>query len=179
VFFGWAASLRGLEVGLEIDPSRRLGDLRFPETERLRKLSVLELEWFLKALLVEPRWVQRGMLLWLLTAARISEVVRAKSTEIVNGVWTIPSARAKNSTSHTIALGPWGRSLMCSGQDCVFPAARVNGPRNNSVWYKGRDRVCARMAEIAGVPEALALPAEHSVDAAMIDVKSRANPATR
>ena len=32
VFFGWAASLRGLEVGIEIDPSRRLGDLRFPET---------------------------------------------------------------------------------------------------------------------------------------------------
>lgn len=152
VFFGWAASLRGLEVGLEIDPSRRLGDLRFPETERSRKLSVLELEWFLKALLVEPRWVQRGMLLWLLTAARISEVVRAKSTEIVDGVWTIPSARAKNSTSHTIALGPWGRSLMCSGHAWVFPAARVNGPRNNSVWYKARDRVCARMAEIAGVP---------------------------
>jgi integrase len=144
--------LRGLEVGLEIDPSRRLGDLRFPETERSRKLSVLELEWFLKALLVEPRWVQRGMLLWLLTAARISEVVRAKSTEIVDGVWTIPSARSKNSTSHTIALGPWGRSLMCSGHAWVFPAARVNGPRNNSVWYKARDRVCARMAEIAGVP---------------------------
>jgi hypothetical protein len=31
VFFGWAASLRGLEVGLEADPSKRLGDLRFPE----------------------------------------------------------------------------------------------------------------------------------------------------
>lgn len=31
VFFGWAASLRGLEVSLEVDPSRRLGDLRFPE----------------------------------------------------------------------------------------------------------------------------------------------------
>jgi hypothetical protein len=29
VFFGWAASLRGLEIGLETDPSRRLGDLRF------------------------------------------------------------------------------------------------------------------------------------------------------
>lgn len=41
VFFGWAASLRGLEVGLESDPSRRLGDLRFPELRdwsALRKL---------------------------------------------------------------------------------------------------------------------------------------------
>jgi hypothetical protein len=39
VFFGWTASLRGTEVGLEVDPSRRLGDLRFPETPRSRKLS--------------------------------------------------------------------------------------------------------------------------------------------
>lgn len=78
VFFGWATSLRGLEVGLETDPSRRLGDLRFPETGRSRKLSLLELEWFLMALVEEPRWVQRGMLLWLLSPARILEVVRAR-----------------------------------------------------------------------------------------------------
>jgi hypothetical protein len=57
VFFGWAAGLRGLEVGLESDPSRRLGDLRFPETARSRKLSMLEIEWFLSALVAEERWV--------------------------------------------------------------------------------------------------------------------------
>jgi integrase len=112
VFFGWAASLRGLEVGLEADPSRRLGDLRFPETGRSRKFSLQEIEWFLRALVDEQRFVQRGMLLWLLTAARISEVVRAKSAETVDGVWTIPSPRAKNSSAHRIALGPWGRSLI-------------------------------------------------------------------
>lgn len=28
-FFGWAAGLRGMEVGLPVDPSLRLGDLRF------------------------------------------------------------------------------------------------------------------------------------------------------
>lgn len=152
VFFGWAASLRGLEVGLENDPSRRLGDLKFPETGRTRKLSLLELEWFLKALVCEPRWVQRGMLLWLLTAARISEVVRARSSEIIDGVWTIPSSRAKNSFAHTIALGPWGQSLMLSDDEWVFPAPKGNGPRNNSVWYKARDRVRARMAALAGRP---------------------------
>jgi hypothetical protein len=43
VFFGWTASLRGREVGLEIDPSRRLGDLRFPEKARSRKLSAEEI----------------------------------------------------------------------------------------------------------------------------------------
>src|SRR3546814_10836212 len=76
-----------------------------------------------------------------MTAARISEVVRAKSAETVNGVWTIPSSRVKNSFAHTIALGPWGRSLMQSNHEWVFPAPRGAGPRNNSVWYKARDRV--------------------------------------
>lgn len=44
VFFRWASSLRGLEVGLERDPSSRLGDLRFPETARSRILSLDELQ---------------------------------------------------------------------------------------------------------------------------------------
>lgn len=94
VFFGWAASLRGLEVGLETDPSRRLGDLRFPETARSRKLSMHELELFLMALIDEPRDFQRGMLLWLLTAARISEVINAKTDEISGTVWTISEVLA-------------------------------------------------------------------------------------
>lgn len=152
LFFGWSASLRGLEVGLESDPSRRLGDLRFPESPCSRKLSLLELGWFLKALVDEARWVQRGMLLWLLTAARISEVARAKSAETVDGIWTIPATRAKNAFAHSIALGPWGRSLILSNHEWVFPATRIDGPRNNSVWCKARDRVLARMAVIAGHP---------------------------
>ena len=45
VFFGWTASLRGLQVGLEVDPSRRLGDLRFPETPRARRLALQEIAW--------------------------------------------------------------------------------------------------------------------------------------
>ncbi len=152
VFFGWAASLRGLEVGLEVDPSRRLGDLRFPETPRSRKLSLLEIQWFLTALVEEPRDFRRGMLLWLLTAARISEVARARSAEVADGVWTIPESRTKNAVSHGIALGPWGRSLVQSNHEWLFPADRIDGPRNNSVWYKARDRVRARMAQIAGHP---------------------------
>ena len=152
VFFGWAASLRGLEVGLESDPSKRLNDLRFPEKSRTRKLSLLEIEWFLKALVDEKREFQRGMLLWLLTAARISEVGGARSDEVVAGVWTIPVSRSKNSSAHTIALGPWGRSLIASDDEWVFPAPRRGGPRNESIWYKARDRVLARMAVIAGHP---------------------------
>lgn len=152
VFFGWAASLRGLEVGLENDPSRRLGDLRFPETPRSRNLSLGEIELFLRALVDESWDIRRGMLLWLLTAARISEVVRARSDELVDGEWIISAARVKNSVEHRIALGPWGRSLMQTNSEWVFPAVRINGPRNNSIWYKARDRVRSRMEKLAGRP---------------------------
>ena len=82
VFFSWPTSLRGSEVGLGSNPAARLGDLRFPETPRSRKLDLLEIEWFLKAVAQEEeRDFRRGMLLWLITAARISEVVRAPSCE--------------------------------------------------------------------------------------------------
>jgi integrase len=148
VFFGWASGLRGLEVGLERDPSARLGDLRFPETARSRTLSLDELEWFLGAVAEEPRDFRRGMLVWLLTAARMSEVVRARADEIVDGIWTIPSDRSKNWKPHAIALGPWGRSLMTSSGEWVFPADKVNGPRKSG-WYKARNRVHARMEAIA------------------------------
>jgi integrase len=153
VFFGWASGLRGLEVGLEADPSRRLGDLKFPETPRQRKLSLEEIGWFLKAVAKEERDSRRGMLLWLLTAARISEVGLAKRTELVNGAWIIPPDRVKNSTGHSIALGPWGQSLMATDSEWAFPAVRnKDKPRNMSVWYKARDRVLARMSEFAGKP---------------------------
>jgi len=49
VFFGWATSLRGRDVGLENDPSRRLGDLKHPEKPRQRKLDLEEIGWFLHA----------------------------------------------------------------------------------------------------------------------------------
>jgi integrase len=152
VFFGWTASLRGMEVGLQEDPSRRLGDLRFPEKPRSRKLGMQEIEWFLKALVGEKRDYQRGMLLWLLTAARLSEVIQARSDELWDGVWTIPSSRTKNSVEHQIAVGPWGWSLMQSNSEWLFPAPKLVGPRSKDTWYKARDRVQARMEALAGRP---------------------------
>lgn len=152
VFFGWAASLRGLEVGLEADPSRRLGDLRFPETQRSRKLAQEEIGWFLQALVPEKRPYQRGMLLWLLTAARLAEVSEARSNELVDDAWIIPASRTKNSVEHQVALGPWGRSLMLSNSEWIFPAPKLDGPRSRSTWYKARDRVKRRMEKLAGRP---------------------------
>ena len=151
VFFGWTASLRGKEVGLEVDPARRLGDLRFPETPRARKLSLDELSWLLLALAEERRDFRRGMLLWLLTAARFSEVVFAKTAELQDGIWTIPAERSKNGQAHRIALGPWGLRLFRSNSEWLFPAEKVEGPRTQG-WYEARDRVVARMAKLAGRP---------------------------
>jgi integrase len=152
VFFGWAASLRGMDVGLEIDPSRRLHDLRFPETARSRKLSLQEIEWFLRALVDEEHDYQRGMLLWLLTAARLGEVAEARAEECVDGEWTIPERRTKNSVEHRIALGPWGWSLMQSESEWLFPAPKGVGPRARDTWYKARNRVKKRMERFAGRP---------------------------
>lgn len=149
VFFGWCASLRGTEVGLEADPSRRLGDLKFPETPRSRRLSNEEIGWFLQAVADEETTIRRGMLLWLLTAARFAEVCRAKACEVQGGTWTIPATRTKNSVEHRIALGPWGRVLMQAEGEWVFPALRIDGPRT-TCWYKARDRVKRRMAALAG-----------------------------
>jgi integrase len=152
VFFGWTASLRGMEVGLEIDPSRRLADVRFPETPRSRRLALDEIEWFLKALAEEKRDYQRGMLLWLLTAARLGEVIEARAEELVDGAWVIPAERTKNSVEHRIGLGPWGRSLMQTDHEWIFPAPKLDGPRARDCWYKARNRVKKRMERLAGRP---------------------------
>lgn len=152
VFFGWCASLRGMEVGLETDPSRRLGDLKFPETPRSRKLGLQEIEWFLSALAEEERDFQRGLLLWLLTAARLGEVSNAHRRELEDHAWVIPASRTKNGIEHRIALGPWGWSLMQTNSEWVFPGPKLEGPRCRSCWYKARNRVKGRMEEIAGHP---------------------------
>lgn len=152
VFFGWAASLRGKEIDLPSNPAARLADLKFPEAPRTRKLDLQEIAWFLQALVPEPRHYQRGMLLWLLTAARISEVIYARAEEYRDGVWTIPAHRVKNSRAHRIALGPWGRSLFLCDTEWVFPSRRIEGPRAPAGWYKARNRVLQRMTQLSGTP---------------------------
>ncbi|MBL0770005.1 integrase arm-type DNA-binding domain-containing protein [Sphingopyxis sp. DHUNG17] len=152
VFFGWASSLRGLEVGLEDNPARRLADLRFPEAPRKRKLSLEEIGWYLRAVAdEEDRDFRRGFVLFLLTAVRFSELTKARRVEVERGIWTIPSKRSKNSSAHAIALGPWAAALMMTNSEWIFPAPRVDGPRTQG-WYEARDRILKRMADYAGHP---------------------------
>jgi integrase len=112
----------------------------------------LEIEWFLRALAPEERDFQRGMLLWLLTAARLAEVSEARSEELNDGIWVIPASRVKNSFEHKIALGPWGRSLMLSNYEWIFQAPKLDGPRSRGSWYRARNRVKKRMEKLAGRP---------------------------
>lgn len=149
-FFGWATSLMGTEVGLTKNPASRLKDLRFQENPCTRIFSTKELEWLLEALAYQPRLFQRVFLLCLLTAARLSEVTQAKSSEFSDGLWTIPAERVKNSVEHKIALGPWGRSLALTNQEWLFQSELVDGPRGNSSWYRARNQLHARMEKIAG-----------------------------
>ncbi|WP_343616918.1 integrase family protein [Novosphingobium sp.] len=128
VFFGWASSLKGCEVGLTFNPAKRLHDLHFPESPRGRILDVQEIGWFLQSLVPESRHFQRGFLLLLLSAARISEVRQAKTSEIHGDMWIIPASRTKSSREHRIALGPWGRSLMVSNHEWIFPSPVNDGP---------------------------------------------------
>ncbi|QBM75928.1 DUF4102 domain-containing protein [Sphingomonas sp. AAP5] len=152
VFFGWASSLRGTEIGLTSNPAARLTDLKFAEAPRSRKLSMEEIGWFLRAVALEPKKYQRGLLLLLLSAARLKEVIHARSGELEGDVWAIPENRVKNSRAHRIALGPWGLSLFRSSGVWVFPSARTDGPQTSCGWYKSRNRVLARMSEYAGRP---------------------------
>lgn len=152
VFFGWASSLRGTEIGLPTNPAARLTDLKFAESPRSRKLTVEEIGWFLRAVALEPRKYQRGMLLLLLTASRLAEVIYARSTELEGDVWVIPEGRAKNARTHRVALGPWGLSLFRSNSVWLFPSSRVEGPQAPCGWYKARNRVLARMCQFAGRP---------------------------
>lgn len=131
VFFGWASGLRGLEVGLELNPAQRLADLRYPEPPRSRKLSAEEIGWYLRAVAEEDeRDFRRGLVLLLLTAVRISEMRNAHRSEVADGVWTIPVSRSKNEQAHSIALGPWGLTLMATNSEWIFLLPRSMAREN-------------------------------------------------
>jgi hypothetical protein len=85
----------------------------------------------------------------LLTTARRNELFEAPSSEIVDGVWTLPPERSKNGEANIIALGPWGRVLAQTNQTWLFPSSRIDGPQRND-WFQARDRIHARMEALAG-----------------------------
>jgi integrase len=113
-----------------------------------RFLSADEIKWLFQALAEEELVYRRGILLLLLTAARRNELFGARASEIVDGLWTLPAERSKNGLPNYIALSSWGRRLAQSNHEWLFPSPRVDGPQLYG-WFKARDRVHARMNELA------------------------------
>ena len=152
-FLRWCSGREGRMAGIELaqHPASTLNSNWFssgPKANR-RYLDRHELEWLLQAVSGEERGYRRALLLLLLTAARRNELFGAASTEIVDGVWTLPPERSKNGEANIIALGTWGKQLAETNHAWLFPSPRIDGPQQNG-WFKARDRVHARMERLAG-----------------------------
>ena len=139
-------------IGLKAHPAPTLNSNWFATGPKANKrfLSEEEIGWMFQALAPEELVYRRGFILLLLTAARRSELFGASASEIRDGLWTLPAERSKNGLPNYVALGPWGMRLAQTNHKWLFPSPRIDGPQLFG-WFKARDRVHARMEEIAGV----------------------------
>ncbi len=138
-------------IALKGHPAPTLNSNWFASGPKANKrfLSVDEIKWLFQALVNEELVYRRGILLLLLTTARRNELFGARTSEIVDGLLTLPAERSKNGLPNYIAFGPWGRRLAQTNHDWLFPTPRVEVPQLYG-WFKARDRAHARMNELAG-----------------------------
>jgi integrase len=83
------------------------------------------------------------------TGQRRSEVGGIAWTEVKDGVWTIPAARAKNHHAHQLPLGSLALEIIRSvpqvvGRDLLFGA---RGARGFSSWGPGKKELDARLGD--------------------------------
>lgn len=152
-FLRWCAGREGRMAGIELaaHPAPTLNSNWFstgPQANT-RFLDDEELGWLFRALCDERSLYRRGFILLLLTAARRNELFGAPSSEIVDGVWTLPQERSKNNQENVTILSDWGRRLVSINDKWLFPSPRINGPQLHG-WFKVRNRLHARMEEFAG-----------------------------
>lgn len=152
-FLKWCAGREGRMAGIMLKehPATTLNSNWFDTGPKAntRFLSDEEIEWLFLALVHEDLTYRRGFVLLLLTAARRSELFEAPAAEVVAGIWTLPPERSKNNEENVVALGPWGRRLAQTYYEWLFPSPRIDGPQRSG-WFKVRDRLHARMEELAG-----------------------------
>ena len=152
-FLRWCSSREGQMDGiaLKAHPAPTLNSNWFATGAKANKrfLSADEIRWLFHALVTEELVYRRGILLLLLTAARRNELFGAPASEVAEGLWTLPPERSKNGLPNYVALGPWGCRLAQTNHKWLFPSPRIDGPQLYG-WFKARDRVHARMEEIAG-----------------------------
>lgn len=154
-FLKWCAGREGRMAGIMLKqhPAPTLNSNWFDTGPQANKrfLDDDEIGWLFRALVEEDQTYRRGFVLLLLTAARRNELFGAPSSEVELGVWTLPEDRSKNGEANIVALGPWGRQLVQTNYQWLFPSPRLDGPQLYG-WFKARDRIHARMEEYAGRP---------------------------
>ncbi|WP_162928247.1 tyrosine-type recombinase/integrase [Sphingopyxis terrae] len=152
-FLKWCAGREGRMAGIMLKehPATTLNSNWFDTGPKAntRFLSDDEIEWLFRALANEELTYRRGFILFLLTAARRSELFEAPAAEVVAGIWTLPPERSKNNEENVVALGPWGRRLAQTNHEWLFPSPCIDGPQRAG-WFKVRDRIHARMEAFAG-----------------------------
>ncbi|MBS0556777.1 MAG: site-specific integrase [Proteobacteria bacterium] len=96
------------------------------ENARVRVLTDLEIKtvWNASATLLDPT-VADALRLQLLTACRISEVIRAVPAEfdLKAGVWTVPGSRTKNKLDHVVPLTDSAAAIVrarCAAGEYLF-----------------------------------------------------------
>lgn len=153
-FLRWCSGREGQMAGLELKqhPAPTLNSHWFSTGPKAnsRFLDDKEIGWLFQALADEPRQYRRGFILLLLTAARRNELIAAPASEFEDGVWRLPPERSKNGDANIISLGPWGRHLVRTNEEWLFPSSRIEGPQLSG-WFKVRDRIHSRMEELAKV----------------------------
>jgi integrase len=122
------------------------------EKSRDRVLSDDEIRWFWRACddLGFP-WGPLGQTL-LLTGQRLGEVVGLTDAEISGDTWHLAPDRTKNGRAHTVPLSE-AASAVLAGVERIKSAPgyvfTTIGESPLSGYFKGRNRIAERMAEIA------------------------------
>jgi integrase len=122
------------------------------EMSRERVLSDDEIRWFWRACddLGFP-WGPFGQTL-LLTGQRLREVAGMTDDEITGRVWEMPPQRTKNGRAHSIPLSKAVSGILSGVERIKGDAGLIfttTGESPLSGFYKGRNRIAERMAEIA------------------------------
>lgn len=134
-----AARVRGLRTG--DNPARWKGHLDhvLPKRSKNSRGHHAALPWsempaFMARLTELPGTAAKAMRFLVLTAARTTEVLEARWSEIdlEKGVWTIPAERMKSRREHRVPLSPEAvavlKSLQGQHPDFVFPAPSGGKP---------------------------------------------------
>jgi integrase len=146
-FFNWAVDRDIIRVA----PSHGIKAVA-KEKSRDRVLSDDEIRWFWRACddLGFP-WGPLGQTL-LLTGQRLGEVVGLTDAEISGDTWHLAPDRTKNGRAHTVPLSE-AASAVLAGVERIKSAPgyvfTTIGESPLSGYFKGRNRIAERMAEIA------------------------------